>query len=121
MKMMTPMLEKGLQAMITFRNSRCSSCNKAIADEMLFCNQCQSSKAAYLDIFLPTIWTRYVASRKTDTDKIKEVLKFAERHGHRFDLVRLKLLCKFSIKVEVGKQDMRLLPEFSGDEHESTN
>jgi len=100
--------------MITFRNSQCSCCNKSIPDDMLFCNQCQSHNMAYLDIAIANSWARYISTRKDNAEKIQEILKYADRHGYRFDLVRLKLFCRFNIIVEVGKKEIHLLPDFGG-------
>ena len=105
---------KGLQQMITYRSNKCAYCNKTISHDTLFCKQCQIPKMEYLDVCIAASWSKYIDSRKTETEKVEELVKYSERHGYRFDLVRLKLFRKFNIMVEVSKNDLYLLPDLSG-------
>ena len=100
--------------MITYQSKKCPYCIKPVPAGVLFCNQCQIPKMAYLDVSVAASWSRYVATRKTETEKVKELLKYSERHGYRFDLVRLKLFCKFHVMVEISREDIALLPDLSG-------
>ena len=69
---------------------------------------------AYLDVCVARSWSKFIDTRKTETEKVKELIKYSERHGYRFDLVKLKLFCKFKVKVDVSVEDIRLLPDLSG-------